>query len=179
MSQRNRNIIPGWKMTLNQRAAYWRMFADVAEAKGWTGNGDQMSAHRREFHVLAGLGPISAKAIDHLKMFDAIKACHLAITQPGNLNAQMRMENQPRHRLITRIKSMAPEGYWRAIMRDKFHSQELEDLTETELTQLRNTIEARLQEKKHNSSRNGRRTFCLPDAAALVLAGVENDNVPF
>src|SRR5882672_9402566 len=101
-------------MTFNQRAAYWRMFGDVAEAKGWTGNGEQMSAHRRQFHVLAGLGPISAKAIDHLqmidgfgrdhlKMFDAIKACHLAITQPGNLNARMRMENQPRHRLITKI----------------------------------------------------------------------------
>lgn len=147
----NHHIAPGWKMTFAQRAMYFRMFADVARAKGWTGDKEQMAAHRYEFHKMAGLRPVSAKAIDHLKGFDAMKACWLSITQPENLDAQINMANMPRHRTITRIKSMCAEGYWRALLAsERFLKRELEELDDSELTNFRNTLEARIAAWKRN-----------------------------
>jgi hypothetical protein len=140
MAKMKTALKPGWKMTETQVRLYWRMFAAICEAKGWRQDDD----HRREWHCLAGLGPCSAKTIDRMKGFDALKACWLAITQPANFNAQMAMQDQPRHRLITRIRADFPEAYVRCLVTSqRFKATCLEDLTEKQLIDLRNTLCAR------------------------------------
>lgn len=157
MGQRNKNIEPGWKMTTAQiygrgengkQPGYFEMFKQVCRALDWKGNAEQMTAFRREFHVMSGLGPVSAKTINRLEGFDALKKTWLAVTQPANLNEQMKMEQMPRHRLITRIRSMAPEAYWSKIARDKYGTDDLDGLNDKELTDLRNTCEARMAKPK-------------------------------
>lgn len=135
---RNPNIKPGWKMTTAQHAYYWKNWS-LVKAKL-----DLEDADRQQLHERAGLGPISAKAIDHLKEFDAIKGCFLAILEPDNLEAQLRQEYMPKERLLTRIQSMAPEAYTAVILRDRFGGKPLADLTESQLTQLRNTLAVRV-----------------------------------
>lgn len=191
MSQRNKNIEPGWKMTTAQiyaskdakQPGYFAMFAQVAAAKGWKGNVEQMKAYRREFHVMSGLGPCSAKTIDRMKGFDALKRTWLAIVQPSNLNAQMKMEGMPKHRLITRIKSMAHEDYWRALLNSpRFKARELENLDEKGLIDFRNTLEARLAASRdEHQAPPARRVFYMPDAAPVEQEERELDpaNAPW
>jgi hypothetical protein len=136
------NIRPGWLMSWRQSYQYFQMFKEICEAKGWR----QDDEHRREWHVMSGLGPVSAKAIDHLKGFDALKAIYMAVTRPDDVNAQVAIQNQPRHRTITGIKELCAEGFWRALLEsDRFRAQELEDLSDSELVNFRNTLTARIR----------------------------------
>src|SRR5262245_52536509 len=108
------NIRPGWKMSWDQSHSYLWMFGEICRVKGWPMQEDResgrrmkdvMDDYRRQWHCLAGLGPISAKAITHMEGYDALKKVFLAITQPSNLKAQIAMENQPRFRAIQGIKA--------------------------------------------------------------------------
>lgn len=151
-----------WKMTYAQRRWYWSMVHQLAELEHWSKN--ELEEKRREFHKAAGLGPVSAKAINHTSDFDAIIGEFLARTQPDNLEAQIHLIKMPLIRLRTRIKCMAPEAYRRAIIQDRFGKKELEELDETELTQLRNTLEARARaSRRHN------------EEAANISSGSGND----
>lgn len=138
----------GWKMSIGQRNSYFKMWAQIVRVRGYRGSAEVMSALRHDFHAECGLGRISAKEIDRMKGFDAVKARFLAIMHPANLNAQMSMADQPRHRLITRITDMAPQAYWARIARDKYGTDDLDGLNEKELTDLRNTLEARTAKLK-------------------------------
>ena len=68
---------------------------------------------------------------------DQVLAEFLAISQPANLSAQLRQQEQPRRRLLYSIWRMAPEPYWRAIARDKFGTA---DETRLDLVQLRQLL---------------------------------------
>jgi hypothetical protein len=165
-SRVNPNLVPGWKMTFKQRASYWRMWSEIAEvwnqprgadlksgisnlkserSEGWTAA--EAKSERLRWHTLAGLGPVSATAINHTTDFDELKKVHLAITDPDNVGAQMAMVKMPRTRLIESIKRHAPEGFWRHISFDRFKTYDLGELDETQLTQLRNTVQARMEKK--------------------------------
>jgi len=81
--------------------------------------------------------------VDRLKDFDLVKSECLALSQPTNVHAQMRQVAQPRIRLLHKIRHMAPDAYVSIILRDKFAAYHLDELSDSELIQLRNTLAAR------------------------------------
>lgn len=84
----------------------------------------------------------STKEIGRIKEFTAVKGQLLAWAQPDNLNAQMNIAEQPLIVLRHRIRTFA-EAFWRKISRDKFGTDDLDELDENQLTQLRDTLCAR------------------------------------
>src|SRR6185369_1181323 len=74
---------------------------------------------------------------------DLVIAEFLCISEPENLDAQIRLLKQPKTRLIHRIQAMAPEAYWKQLLRDRWHTEDLADLDIGDLNQLRNTLKAR------------------------------------
>lgn len=92
-----RKAPPGWLMSGDQHASYWRLLADAAEARGLT-TAAEREALRGEIHQAAFGGPKSAKAINRTTDFDAYKAACLAVSQPAGLEPQLRQLAQPRRR---------------------------------------------------------------------------------
>jgi hypothetical protein len=74
---------------------------------------------------------------------DQVLAEFRAISQPDNLAAQLRQQDQPRRRLLYTIWRMAPEPYWRSIARDKFGTADETRLDLDQLRQLLITLAAR------------------------------------
>ena len=75
-----------------------------------------------------------------------------AISQPDNLAAQLRQQDQPRRRLLYSIMRLADEPYWRAIARDKFGTPDETRLDLVQLTQLRNTLTARARSRQRRAA---------------------------
>jgi hypothetical protein len=165
-------------MTEAQRNAYWRMFGQVVDKMEWFNlPASERDKRRYELHERAGLGPISVKAIDHLKGYDAIKAVFLAILAPHDLDAQMRQQYMSCTRLIVRIRSLAPVAYWTKIMHDRFGACDIDELDEAELTQLRNTLEARLAAKAREAFQQAEPS--REDREALPDGHCEDGENPF
>lgn len=136
---------------------YFEMFRQICRAKDWPAD----TAHRRLWHEIAGLGPCSAKDIDRMKGFDALKSAWLAIVRPDDLNAQIKMENMPRIRLMHAIYSKANEQYIEALRNSaRFAGKSFDQMTELELEQFRNTLCARV------SAANRSGDFAAPAPAA-------------
>lgn len=121
-------------MTVKQDKLYWREWAAVHRAAP--------EADRHALHIRA-LGHDKSHLHFTNTDFDRVLAGFRAISQPANLLAQMRQFNQPKTRLLWRIRSMAPPNYTAAIARDKFGTTDLESLDESQLNMLRNTLAAR------------------------------------
>jgi hypothetical protein len=133
-------------MSVDQHGAYWRMLGQCYRAMGVTGTTEKEEA-RKLIHFRAfGRDDVSAKEIDHLKMFDAFKAACLAIIKPNDLQAQVDQANMERTRLIHRINELAPEIYWRAEAKRKFGHENLDVLSVANLTMFRNHLSARASE---------------------------------
>lgn len=162
-------------MTFGQRSSYWSMFGDICRAKGWAND----SEHRREWHVLAGLGPCSAKEINHLKGFDAIKAVWLAVTRPNDVNAQLAQLKMARTRIIVKIRSIAHEDYIAALLNsDRFRrlgAACLEDLTDRDLEQFLFTISRAVNNAKGQF--DGQPGDL--DGVPVMANESEDSNVPF
>ncbi len=121
-------------MSPKQTSLYWREWAAVRRVCP--------EADRHELHARAlGLDK-SSKEFTNAD-FDKVLAEFRAISEPDNLEGQLRQISQPVRRLIWRIRKLAPESYWRAIARDKFGTETLAELSEGQLTMLRNTLAAR------------------------------------
>ena len=133
---------PGWKMTVAQHAAYFRLLSQVYEACGLPTAEDREDM-RFDIHLRAFGEPRSAKLINHLKDFDDFKAACLANMQPANLGAQMRQAEMPKTRLIYAIRKLAPEAYIISECWRKFGVEDWESLGESHLTMLRNHLAAR------------------------------------
>ncbi|MCX6923407.1 MAG: hypothetical protein NT154_09405 [Verrucomicrobia bacterium] len=84
--------------------------------------------------------------------FDLVLAEFRALSQPDNLAAQLRQQDQPRRRLLYTICSLAPEPYWRAIARDKFGTSDLDSLDLAQLHQLRITLAARSRSRQRRQA---------------------------
>jgi len=83
---------------------------------------------------------------------DQVLAEFRAISQPDNLAAQLRQQDQPRRRLLYSIMHLADEPYWRAIARDKFGTPDETRLDLVQLTQLRNTLTARARSRQRRAA---------------------------
>ena len=83
---------------------------------------------------------------------DQVLAEFRAISQPDNLAAQLRQQDQPRRRLLYSIWRMAPEPYWRAIARDKFGTADETSLDLEQLRQLLITLADRARSRQRRAA---------------------------
>jgi len=97
---------------------------------------------RHSIHVKA-LGQDKSHLDFSNEDFDQVLAEFRAISQPDNVTAQLRQQDQPRRRLLYSIQRLAPEPYWRAIARDRFGTADETSLDLEQLRQLRITLAAR------------------------------------
>jgi hypothetical protein len=134
-------------MTHDQWRAYWHLIGKAARAEGAT-TPESREAVRARIHEQAFGRPVSAKEIDHLKMFDAFKAAALAIIEPDSLDAQLAQTEQPLIRLRHACRALADDAYIAALVTGpRFKKDAIEDLNEEELEHLRNTLAARRSAK--------------------------------
>lgn len=164
-------LYPGWQMTVDQHWRYISLCNQVYAALGLTKTADK-EACRKRLHTHAFGEPISAKVIDHLKMFDAFKAQCLAILQPADLDGQLAQANMWRTRYKHAIRALADDAFWQAIAHDRFGTTDLDELSEEQLTQLRNTCAKRTTPAAINQRRRRRQE-------TLTLAIATDDNNPF
>jgi len=180
------------------------LWTQACRAMGW--DKDDRELRVRVFSEALGRSIRSSSEIDHLKDFDAVKKHLLALVQPANLNAQVRVAVMPRTRLLTRIAELADPALVAHIVRQRFtfavwlrtthpdlagrtisqkskrpapawvvaefrdaeaHAATLEDLNETELEQLRNTL---VREANHRQPK--------PEAVAVAVAAGGSDGDP-
>ena len=139
-------FFPGWRMTVSQHQLYFRLLGQVY-AKGKITNAAEREAQRQLMHFRAfGRKGVSAKDIDHQKMFDAFVAECMTWIKPDDLDAQLKQVDQPLIRLRHRILEF-PHAYVIGLLcSPRFKRAGLEDLnrmSEKELTDLRNTLCAR------------------------------------
>lgn len=130
-------------MTALQNNLYFREFGRVCAVCKQQGF---PIPDRHELHVMA-LGLDKSHLEFTNQDLDLVLAEFRAISQPDNLAAQLRQQDQPRTRLLYSIRSLAPEPYWRAIARDKFGTDDLASLDLVQLRQLRITLAARARSR--------------------------------
>ena len=144
--KRTDKFFPGWKMTWDQHSAYFYQLKQVYAVLKLTDKAQQ-EAMRKTIHTRAFGSPISAKEIDHMRMYDAFKAECLAIIAPTDMEAQLKQANQPLIRLRTGILEKFDSPTILGLLRSaRFKRQSLDDLeemNEKDLTDLRNTLCAR------------------------------------
>ena len=131
-------------MTQQQRALYFREWGRVTATCRQHGF---PVPDRHDLHVKAlGLDKSSKDFTN--EDFDRVLAEFRAISQPDNLAAQLRQQDQPRRRLLYTIRRLAPEPYWRAIAQDKFGTADETRLDLEQLRQLRITLAARSRSRR-------------------------------
>lgn len=135
-------------MTDRQRSYFFRdLWAPVCQRRGWDPN-DRPT--RQEFFC-AVLGLDEPKSFNDLteSEFDRLKARCLAEIRPGDLNAQLRSQDQHRQRLLREIGILKlclglyrkyPGAYVQAILQDRFAGQNPEDMNERDLRHLLSTL---------------------------------------
>lgn len=130
-------------MTKKQTALYWREWAKVRK--------DAPDTDRHALHLEALGYERSSKELSNTE-FDKILGAMRAISEPWNINAQMRQMDASATRLRYSITRKAPQAYIAAILRDRFAGRTLDDLDETELTQLRNTLDRAARRQRQGGS---------------------------
>lgn len=83
---------------------------------------------------------------------DQVLAEFRAISQPDNLAAKLRQQDQPRRRLLYSIWRLAPEPYWRSIAQDKLGTADETRLDLAQLRQLIITLAARARSRQRRAA---------------------------
>lgn len=141
------------KLSKGQQARFWREWAEACRVMGLTeenGCGKEVREdHRRELLRRAGFE--SLKDVTRVGGFDRVLMELAALLQPDDMSAQMRLMGNVKRVLIYRITHHETGRMWTAIAHDRWRSvigenatpEDLEKLGETELRQLRDTLDAR------------------------------------
>lgn len=132
-------------MTQKQDRLYWREWGKVTR---YCKEHDQEIPDRHELHVQA-IGRDKSHKDFNNEDLDKVLAVFRALSEPWNLNAQIRQDNQPRIRLVYRIKKLAPEAYRESVMMARWGHTRLDSLSLSELNQLRYTLTARSHKLRH------------------------------
>jgi hypothetical protein len=85
--------------------------------------------------------------------FDQVLAAFRGISQPDNLAVQLRAQDQPKRRLRFAIRRDYREAYARSVALDKFGTEDLDELTEAQLTMLRNTLANRPKARRERPAK--------------------------
>lgn len=140
-------------MTTPQRITLMAdLWPNACAATGWDENDRQLRLD--VLGTALGRKIDSANEINHLTDFDAVKSHLLAVSQPANLEAQVRIANMQKTRAQYAIRKLdkqfirghdksALSPYTRKIMSNRFGHEDLSRLTPEQLEQLRNTLAAR------------------------------------
>ncbi|HUS37330.1 MAG TPA: hypothetical protein VM680_18430 [Verrucomicrobiae bacterium] len=176
-------------MNPGQLQKHWRLWAAACKAQGWKSSDDQkryaaytaaMSACKAAGHVVPPLGGsgYSSKQFATQPQIDALFD-HLTqlATNNGSLKAAIRQANPDegdKKRLIWAITHRHDEAFWRHIAVDKFGSDRLEDLSISQLVQLRNTCDARAAARKRKrlepyNRATEKRAHVVPASAEAVF----------
>lgn len=134
-------------MTKAQDKWYWREWGKVAR---YCKEHGMAAPDRHELHTRA-LGTDKSHLDFDDDDFDDVLSAFLSISEPANLEAQVRLTNMRKTRRIyacrrnaTRaVGSAGAENYIRSISADKFHTTDWESLEIDQLLDLRNTLAAR------------------------------------
>ncbi len=131
-------------MTASQNRLYFREWGSVraaCKAHGWP------VPDRHELHVRA-LGFDKSHLDFNNEDLDKVLAEFRAISRPDDLAGQLRQRDQPRRRLLYRIRQLAPEPYWLKIAQDKFGTADEASLGLDQLLQLVMTLTARARSRQ-------------------------------
>lgn len=117
------------------------LWTRVCQVKNWDKDDRQL---RLDFFSSVLRRPLtSSSQIGKMDDFTELKAACLAIIDPTNLEAQLAQAEMPRTNRIFKCRELAPEAYIVAEAKRKFGTDDWEDLSEPDLTQLRNHLAAR------------------------------------
>jgi hypothetical protein len=129
-------------MTTKQESLYWHEWAAV--------RAENPRADRHDLHIQA-LGHDKSHKDFSNKDFDAVLAIFRSISQPDDVNAQLRQIDGERRRCIYAIAQTGfSDSYIRALAIGKFATSAWRDLPEDQLRQLKITLQnrARARDKK-------------------------------
>lgn len=156
-------------LTKPQQQRFWRDWTAARKVQGWTkdrGWTDPQADNERRA-LLARAGFESLTEVDPGEGFDRVLAELAALTNPADIEPQLRAQEQPLVRLryscrelSARIHKLNPssassaDAYMTTIMHAKFGTWDLDTLTAPQLLQLRNTLSARLAAKKKTTASN-------------------------
>lgn len=128
------------KLNKNQQDMFWAKWRDICALTQW---GHEVAETERHA-LLRRAGFSSLRDVDHLEGFDRVLAQLLALEKPDSVGDQMRQQDQPKIRLKHAIGKLSPgNNYLKAVMRNKFGTDDWDDLSIKQLTDLRNTLAAR------------------------------------
>lgn len=113
---------------------YWKEWAKAHRA--------DPDLDRHDIH-LAALGYDRSHKEFTNEEFDLVIAEFLSISEPENLSIQIKLLKQPKVRLMYRINRLAPAAYVKELLLDRWGTSDLNDLSVSDLHQLRNTLKAR------------------------------------
>jgi len=146
-------------ITEKQDGKYWRLWSAVRRIRP--------DADRHALHIEALGYDKSHKDMTNGEL-DKVFAEFTAIIDPAGLDKQMEFRRQPRKRLLYSIAHLAPAAYTGEILRVRFQGRALEDLDQSGLVQLRNTLAARMNAQRHRAAQS-------EYAHAGVEAAADND----
>ena len=136
-------------MTDLQKRLYWREWGAV---RRWCISRAMPVPDRHELHRRA----LDGRDVSSTNMlnadFDQVLAAFRAISQPDSLLPQIRANEQPKTRLKWRIAKLAPPNVTAKISRDKFGTADLDELDESQLNQLRNTLARWANRVRHRAA---------------------------
>lgn len=153
-------------LSKSQQFKFWSDWKKACTIQGWTKPAGWSPAQieNERYSLLRRAGFDSLTEVDHLEGFDRVLAELAAIIQPNSIDAQLRQQDQPIHRLKHAIALLAPgNNYLKAVMRDKFSTDDWDTLSLDQLTQLRNTLAARRSARRRKE----------------VSAKIVSDTIPF
>lgn len=179
-------------MSPAQLSKHWRLWQAACKAQGWRTTDDQkryecyasaMDACQAQGFVVPALaGPEATYSSKHFDTQDQIDSLYDLLTQLGTNNtslaASMRQVDPdlgPRKRLTYAIQDRHDEALWRHIAQDKFGNDTLADLTVEQLTQLRNTCDARAAARK----RKRLEPYDRAEQKRALAHAEADDNAPF
>jgi hypothetical protein len=131
-------------MTASQKRLYFREWGSVraaCKAHNWP------VPDRHELHVRALTYDKSHLDFTDLDL-DKVLAEFRAVSHPDDLAGQLRQQDQPRLRLLYRIRQLAPDRYWKAIARDKFGTADEASLGLDQFRQLVMTLTVRARSRQ-------------------------------
>ena len=123
-------------LTSPQVSRFWRDWSACTRLHDWS----KPESETQRKAMLARAGFSSLTQVDKLAGFDHVLAEVKALSQPSDLDAQLRQENMPRTRLLYSCRQKADEPYIIALARDRFHADDWTTLPLESLEQLRNTL---------------------------------------
>lgn len=158
-------------MTSSQRARFFgEWWPDACASQGW--NPEDREKRLDFFEDV--LGVRKSFTLFTERDLDLVKARCLLLAD--NLKGAMedgKPEIGERRRLVHVIETF-PAPYWRKIARSRFGSDDLDALDVSQLTQLRNTLNARKNSLRRQSKQPKR-----PEPGAVAEENIPAENIPF